>query len=466
MTTTGWNWAKRADRSDGNAPGGDGRWAARRDPEPSFCSARQPLGLPGFGSDAAGSGVDNRPDGTHPTAWLRSVGCTLMLLVGLGLGPQAQAQQGGFGGARAGQARTGGGARSTAASTSRQYYNNSTVGDAVITVDPETRRVIVITDDETSQYVGQVITNLDRPKPQVLIKVVFLELTHNNGSDIGVEGGWRKDVGQDNTASISNLFGLTPGLPGGVMPVPPGGGLYQMLGKDYQVTLRLLAQAGKLEILSRPSILARNNQPATITVGKSVPLITSVNYVGTSGTAVNSITYTSVGIILRVTPFITSDGMVEMIVSPEISTLAGKDESIPISNGAEAPVINVRSADTVVVTPDGQPVIIGGLMQNIEGEAENKIPVLGDLPLLGAAFRHRVKNSSKTELIIFLTPHIVSAASELAALSASERRTAEFLPRSFSDEQLDRFIDALPVKAAEPTQTPNAKPAKAKKKSK
>ena len=86
------------------------------------------------------------------------------------------------------------------------------------------------------------------------------------------------------------------------------------------VTLHAIAQAGNAKVLSRPSILARNNQPATITVGQSVPLITGVRY-DNFGNAINSITYQDVGVILRVTPFITGDGLVEMIVSPEISRL-------------------------------------------------------------------------------------------------------------------------------------------------
>src|SRR5205814_4698876 len=99
-------------------------------------------------------------------------------------------------------------------------------------------------------------------------------------------------------------------------------GLYQIFSEDYTVTVRAIAAAGKAKVLSRPSVVARNNQPATITVGQSVPLITNVRF-DTFGNAINSVTYQSVGIILRVTPFITSDGMVEMILSTENSDLVG-----------------------------------------------------------------------------------------------------------------------------------------------
>src|SRR6185503_4750897 len=101
----------------------------------------------------------------------------------------------------------------------------------------------------------------------------------------------------------------------------------------------------------------------------------------TFGNAVNSVTYQPVGIILHVTPFITGDGLVQMIVQPSTSAI-DPSTSIPISAGVSAPVIDVRSADTVVITPDGQTIVIAGLMSNNSGELVTKIPVLGDIPLL------------------------------------------------------------------------------------
>jgi general secretion pathway protein D len=241
---------------------------------------------------------------------------------------------------------------------------------------------------------------------------------------------------------------LTPGLPGGqsIAP-PPGAGLYQIISTDYQATIRAIAQAGKLEVLSRPSILARNNQQAVITVGQSVPLITNVRF-DTFGNAINSVQYQNVGIILRVTPFITSDGLVEMIVAPEISSLA--EQTIPISDGASAPVINLRSADTVVVTPDGQTVIIGGLMQNSKAQTDSKIPFLGDIPLLGNLFKRKMKNQTKTELVIFLTPHIVMDPTQLAGVTAQERARTELGPKAFKEEELNRYLDNLPPRMDKP----------------
>lgn len=347
--------------------------------------------------------------------------------------------------------------QNTSSSSTRQYNNSTQVGSATISSDPESGRIIVITDEETSEHIAQVITNLDIPKPQVLIKVVFLEVTYNNALDIGIEGGFRDQTvgGGSSQGNVSgaNAFGASAltslatnvnslGLPISAFGnTPPGAGFYQVMGNDYQATLRAIASAGKTEVLSRPSILARNNQPALITVGQSVPLITSVRY-DNFGNAINSVQYTDVGIILQVTPFVANDGQVEMIVSPEISSLT--DQTVTIAAGVSIPVIAKRRADTVVVTPDGQPIIIGGLMQNNKTGTDYKVPLLGDIPLLGNLFKRRTKNTSKTELLIFMTPHIVQSPTQLVALSERERAASVLPKKAFTEEDIEQFLNELP----------------------
>jgi type II secretory pathway component GspD/PulD (secretin) len=137
-----------------------------------------------------------------------------------------------------------------------------------------------------------------------------------------------------------------------------------------------------------------------------------------------------------------------MILSPETSELvADRSQWVPISSGTggtvSAPLINSRSADTVVVTPDGQTVIIGGLMENSKADTITKIPFLGDIPLLGTLFRHTVKSTLQTELMIFLTPHIILAPTEMAAFSASERGKSD-AAKSLSEQELNKFLDELP----------------------
>ena len=419
------------------------------------------------------------------------LGGTLALLVctAMKLPAQQRGGGGGFGGfggggGGGGGGGFGGGGGNRGGSTSSSQYNpNGAVGGATIMVDPDTKNIIVVTDEETSRSIGQVINSLDRPKSQVLIKVVFMQVTHNNSTDIGLEGsynGVNKNFSaitgfMTNFMVLTNFTSLTSGtgtnaisklipsgttiVPGSVIPIQnsviannnfglasqgAGAGLYQVLGNDFQATLRAIAQAGKAELLSRPSILARDGQPATIVVGQSVPLITSVSFSGLANTPVNNVTYTDVGIILKVTPYISPEGYVEMIVAPQISSI-DPTQTAPISAGVNAPVIDVRSADTVVVTPDLQTVVIGGLMGADKSFSESKIPFLGDIPLLGNLFKHKTTASSKTELLIFLTPHIVRAPSQLASLSLQEQNHM-LTPKSYSEEELDRFLDKVPMK--------------------
>ena len=389
--------------------------------------------------------------------------CTVLVSFVLCAIVQVHAQQRGT----TGGGRTAGQGRSGSTSGTREYYGNGEVGDAMITVDPDTRRLVIITDEETSQYISQVVSNLDRPRPQVLIKVVFLEVTHRDSLDIGVEGGGIRQINGSTTGTGATAFGLgglnsaatnvplnSLGLPvQSFSPVPPGAGLYQVLGSDFQATLRAIAQAGKTEVLSRPSILTRNNQQATISLGQQVPLITNTRF-DTLGNQINTVSYQSVGIILRVTPFITADGMVEMIVSPETSALADRSQWVPISSGLggliTAPVIDSRSADTVVVVPDGQTAVIGGLMENNKTQADSKIPLLGDIPLLGNLFKRKVKQTTKTELIIFLTPHIVAEPTQLAGVSAKERSDTTMVPKAFSEQELNRFLESVPSRENPP----------------
>jgi len=429
----------------------------------------------------------------HHTTWQKYFTGILGLCLGLALQADAQPRGGSTGGGFSGGGFSGGGGSggasrgstsTSAGSAARQYPNNTTIGDAYFSIDPETRRVVFIADEATARSIGQVLTNLDRPKPQVLIKVVFLEVTRDDASDIGVEGSWGKGFGDSwnsglvtNYSVVNNAIvpsSITPGrssslssgtnlfgLPTSSM-FSGANGLYQILGQDYQVTIHAIAQAGKAKVLSRPSILARNNQPATITVGQSVPLITAVRY-DTFGNAINAVTYTDVGVILKVTPFISNDGLVQMIVSPQISRI-DPTLTIPISatvtgTTVSAPVIDIRSADTVVVTPDGQTVVIGGLMQTTKGEIVTKIPFLGDVPLLGSLFRRTQKSENKSELIIFLTPYIVGAPSEMAALTAKQRERSA-ATKGLTEEELNKFLDELPKKKTAPDTTSQpAKPA-------
>jgi len=339
--------------------------------------------------------------------------------------------------------------------------------------------------------IRQVLQNLDAPKPQVLIKVVFLEVDDNKASAIGLQGnytgannGFGKVTGfmtnsflqLNNTTvanggtttsttftpvptpyyqsyNVGNNFGLPASLPGTAGP----GGMYTVLGNDFTATLQAIAASGKAQVLSRPSILARDGQPAQIVVGQEIYLPSGVSYttVGTGGATVPNIngSYQNVGIILNVTPFIGENGLVQMILQPQTSQLDTSTPGQVIAYGSSflnsspvyAPNIDIRSANTVVVTPDGQTVVIGGLIGNTKSSNESKIPFLGDIPLVGNLFKQSTKSAEKQELLIFVTPHIVEAPSQLASLSTTETQRSELMTNSISEQELDQYLERIPV---------------------
>lgn len=377
------------------------------------------------------------------------------------------------------------GSRST--SGQRQYRSNTELGDAMITIDPETRSLVIVTDEDTHRQMEAVIKTLDKPKPQVLIKVVFVEVTYNKGSDIGVEGGYTFNLknpastadstrttttkstttgtgGSNEVTTVLNetIAGATSlGESVGAQSIfglasQTSGFFVRAVSDDWSATLRAIATKGKVEVLSRPSIMARNNQEAVIVVGSEVPFITN-SRIDNNGNTINTVTYDNIGIILRVTPFITSEGMVEMIVAPEISNLT--DQTVPISNTINSPVIAKRSAETVVVTPNGKTVVIGGLMETQRVDSVQKVPLLGDIPLLGMAFRRTIKSDQKKELMIFLTPVIVNNPTAIDRVNANELNRTELMETSFSEAERFKYMDDLPpLPGSEPQTRPEPVP--------
>lgn len=313
----------------------------------------------------------------------------------------------------------------------RQYPSNTMLGDAMIEVDPETRSVIVITDEETNEHIRQLIENLDQPKPQVLLEVMFLEVSDRNELDFGIEGSYRyvhEGINEGTVGTDFNLSSITQG------------GFYRVVADDWEVTLRALQERGKLKVLSRPSILARNNQEAVIMVGQEVPFVTNTRTTD-QGNTINTIQYSEIGIILRVTPYITKEGLVEMIVHPEISTLT--DETVPISENLEAPVIAKREIETVVVTQNRQTVVLGGLIDSDKTQVVRKVPLLGDIPLLGHAFRRTIQSENQRELLIFLKPTIMPTPTQLAQETQHRVRDSQLLPQVIPQKDLDRFIQSV-----------------------
>ena len=327
------------------------------------------------------------------------------------------------------------GSSSSFSSTASKPADGSKMpGTAIIEYDADTGSVIVFTDEDTNKHIQKVIEGLDRPVPQVLIKVLFLEVTHTNDLDLGVEASLTSNNGNNSVSTSFKVIGLPASA--------TDGGFYKIIDSDFQATIHALSAKTKLEVLSRPSILTRNNQQATITVGQEFPFITNSRVTDT-GETINTIQYSNIGIILRVTPHIAPDQMVEMEVAPEISALSA-DTPVKITDTVNASIIDLRSADTRVLVGNGKTVVIGGLMGNQKKDQVEKIPLLGDIPYLGALFSRTVKSKTKQELLIFLTPLVVENPKELTAVSQSERANSRLGPKAFTAEVLNQFLNPPP----------------------
>ncbi len=312
-------------------------------------------------------------------------------------------------------------------------------GQVYIEADEDTNSLIVMTSPKNYKKVEEILAELDKPVPQVLIKVLLAEVSHDDSTDLGME------------FSYVNLWaeeGLVEGLTDFGLASESTGLIGNVIDDHFDVMLRAMEEEGKLNILSRPYILASNNQEAKITVGNEVPFIRD-SRVTETGQTINTIEYEDIGIILEVTPYINPEGLVIMDISQEISAITAT--SVAISENVNASVFSKRSSENRVIVRDGQTVVIGGLMEDRITDSVSKVPCLGDIPVLGLLFKRTKKDSQKTELLIFLTPYVATKDEELRAITENEKDQTKILRDPFEQEIFDDKSGDLKGERAEPT---------------
>jgi general secretion pathway protein D len=295
------------------------------------------------------------------------------------------------------------------------------VGNVTIVSDKDSNSLLCTTSPRNIPKLKLLIGELDMARAQVLIEVVIAQVALTDQSDLGIEWSWEDILHMEDrrgTYKIASDFGLT-NLANGLS--------YTMTADKLTGLLKALAQDGRLNVLSTPKILTLDNEEATISVGRRVPFVRN-SRITQDGDVLNTIQYEDVGIILKVTPHINQLGFVRMTVSPEVSQVAPKAESVPISPGVEAAVFEENKANTSVVVKDGYTVIIGGLMRESETVSVSKIPFLGDIPLLRYLFSYEQKKIEKSELVVFLTPRVVFDAQDLEEASRDESARLKLLP--------------------------------------
>jgi general secretion pathway protein D len=311
------------------------------------------------------------------------------------------------------------------ATMSSDSSSGDLAGEITFQADEDTNSLIILTSQANYAKVEKVLDELDQPVPQVLIKVLIAEVTHDDSLDVGTEFSYLNDWSDGGSVSM-----VTDGRLGDLSTSY----IANVVDDHFDVKLRALAEEGKLNILSKPYILASNNQEASITVGSEFPFVTDSRTTDT-GQTINTIEYEDIGIILEVTPYINEEGLVIMDLSQEISAISAT--TVAISETVDASVISKRYSSNRVIARDGQTVVIGGLMQDQDTRTERKVPLLGDIPLLGNIFKHTETGSVKTELLIFLTPTVAANDEELAAISEREKAGSEGILGEYSAAELD-----------------------------
>jgi len=235
---------------------------------------------------------------------------------------------------------------------------------------------------------------------QVVINAQVLEVALSDSFRFGID--WT--VIAEILASQGTLTAL--------QRLSPNTGLFRIgvTGSDYSVIIDTISTQGEVNVLSNPRVTALNNQKAVIRVARDdVFFVTQVSIVEQGGQLIERTTQTvpqvvSIGVTLDVTPQIASDGTVTMHIHPIVTDKLG-DAVAP--TGETAPIVSIRETDTLVRVADGQTVIIGGLMEDKDDDRVEKVPVLGDIPLLGGLFRKTTKTGRKSELVILLTPTVL-----------------------------------------------------------
>ena len=318
-----------------------------------------------------------------------------------------------------------GGGLGTSSTMGNANANQPSTGGQ-IQADPTTNSLIITAPEPQYRQLRAVIDKLDGRRAQVLVESLIVEVNANKLTEFGIQwqsvlgskgDGVMGAIGTNSGAAGANIIGLTAGiLQGGTAAATAvgklGGGLNLALaprinGQYYLGALaNFLQNSGDSNVLSTPNLMTLDNEEARIVIGKSVPFVTG-SYANTGGNngAVNPFTTVErkdVGLMLRVRPQINENGTVKMYIYQEISKV---DDAT--RQDKDGPTTSKRSIESNVLVEDGSIIVIGGLLEDSYSQAEDKVPVMGDIPVLGNLFRSENRERKKTNLMVFLRPVVV-----------------------------------------------------------
>ncbi len=346
-----------------------------------------------------------------------------------------------------------------------------------VTINRQHNLVIVRTADrETMKDIERLVWELDRPTPQVLLEMKILEVTlDDNFRSIfdlqytsGPQGPTAVQQDQRNpyligaNTAAQNVLGL------GNFAFESGTLVYQFLNDNIRARIQMLEQERRIKTLATPLLLASNNRPARIFVGEERVLVRSVNTnivtpaTGAAATAITPITeIRDVGTTLFLIPKINADRTVTIVISQDSSTVNEEGAVIPVAGQdgqiQEFPIDTVDTANLfgTVVAKDGMTVAVGGLIREGTTRTQTKVPVLGDLPVVGRLFRREYDQDIKTELVLLITPHVITTPAEGEAKTRWRMRHLSHHPQA---EEFPHPLPPGPPETAPSTPLPETLP--------
>ncbi|MGI9237755.1 MAG: type II secretion system secretin GspD [Woeseiaceae bacterium] len=287
--------------------------------------------------------------------------------------------------------------------------------------DTQTNALVVNAPPKMMRSLMQIVDKLDIRRAQVLVEAIIVEVIADKTAELGVTWAIRDEDGSNTPIGITNFPDLGPGVlqlgtaagsDGAIDPssligegITLGVGRVSDSGISFASILRALEGDADTNIISTPSIVTTDNEEASLNVGQEVPFVTgSFSNTGSTGGAVNpfqTINREQLGVKLTITPQINEGDSMLLQISQEISNIAQSAE------GAVDLITNERSIETTVIVDDGQILVLGGLLEDVLRESDQRVPILGSIPGLGALFRSRATDKVKTNLLVFIRPTIL-----------------------------------------------------------
>ncbi len=327
-----------------------------------------------------------------------------------------------------------------------------------ITADKPTNSLIIMAEKDEYTVVESIIKQLDIPRAMVYIEALIMEVDVTKQFSLGTEwiGGGKVEYGSDKDAwlgsgwsgpgdtGFSNIAGVAgAATAGGPVLLPPGfslgvfGEFIEIAGVKFpnlSAVIQVFRRNRFAHILSTPQLLTTDNEEASLSVGRNIPYQTKTGTTATSETY-NTYEYRDVGIALKVTPQISKDRLIRLTLEQEVSSIVSGTQI------DERPTTQKRTVNTTVIVNDGNTIVIGGLIEDQFNDSTNKIPCLGDIPGLGWAFKSMGRDRRKTNLYVFLTPHVLKSHEEATELYESKKEQLDKIEEQEGIKLYQRYFD-------------------------